>query len=292
MYFDYNEIYEEKLMPIIVQLKSVCNMNKIPFFLAVCTKNDEEKTDYRCNMFSAVSNDIALHNDNIVKFVDVLNGFDVIPNSEVLSEDYNSSKIDTNFENLPSTDPLEELISGLRNSIMNLSHAKEMITDMKNERDGIAKKPKSRRGRPKKNANKETLSKNDNVINDVDNNADDKFLTTEDTLSRDVITDDGVTEIPFMPEPVDDFDNESNLQQIELFSEDDVVEMQIQSSKKIAERQDNDKKPEKKRRGRKPKAAQDKPDANTEDIGNIADTKGAKDTKETKRTKKNTKDNK
>ena len=51
-------------------------------FVSVCVKNTDKETLYKNEMVSAVSSGIKLKDDKIVKFVNVLNGFDTVPKAD------------------------------------------------------------------------------------------------------------------------------------------------------------------------------------------------------------------
>lgn len=80
--YDKTEEYENEVMELAFQLRKVCNRLKIPMFLSICVKNDNKESVYKNEMVSAVSEGIQLQDDKLVKFVNVLNGFETVPKSE------------------------------------------------------------------------------------------------------------------------------------------------------------------------------------------------------------------
>lgn len=87
--FDKTHEYESEVIDLVTQLRIVCNRNKIPMFVSVCIKNDENGTKYKSEMVGAASSGITLTDDKLIGFVNVLNGFDTVPKRE---------EIDFNFD--------------------------------------------------------------------------------------------------------------------------------------------------------------------------------------------------
>lgn len=80
--FDKTEEYEKEIMDLIAKLRIACNRNKIPMFVSVCVKNDEHNSIYKSEMIGTASAGRKLTDDKIIKFVNVLNGFETIPKRE------------------------------------------------------------------------------------------------------------------------------------------------------------------------------------------------------------------
>lgn len=87
-YFDKTEEYESEVIDLVTKLRVVCNRNSIPMFVSVCIKNDEKGTTYKNEMVGAASSGIKLTDDKLVKFVNVLNGFDTVPKREDFDFDF------------------------------------------------------------------------------------------------------------------------------------------------------------------------------------------------------------
>lgn len=84
--YDKTEIYEtEGIIDLLFKLKQQCGKNGIPMIVTVAIKNDENGTEYKTEMVSAVSSGINLKEDRFVKFVNVMNGFDTIPHKEEMN---------------------------------------------------------------------------------------------------------------------------------------------------------------------------------------------------------------
>jgi len=84
--FDRTKEYEEEIVDLVFKLRSTCNRVGIPMFLSMCVKNDEHETVYKNEMVGAASTGIKLTDDKLVKFVNVLNGFDTVP--KAVEEEY------------------------------------------------------------------------------------------------------------------------------------------------------------------------------------------------------------
>lgn len=93
--FNKKAYYAEKILPKINELKVLCNNEKLPFFCAVAVNNDEKKTGYEYEFIGTNPNEIYLKDDKIVDFVNVVNGFDVLPPKKIVDIDYD---VDMNFD--------------------------------------------------------------------------------------------------------------------------------------------------------------------------------------------------
>lgn len=80
--FDKKKEYEDGIIDLVTKLRIACNRNNIPMFVSICIKNDEYGSVYKNEMVGAASSGIKLHDDKIIKFVNVLNGFETVPKRE------------------------------------------------------------------------------------------------------------------------------------------------------------------------------------------------------------------
>lgn len=87
-YFDKTEEFDNEVLDLMVKLRIACNRNKIPMFISVCVKNDEAGSTYKNEMVGTTSAGLKLTDDKIVKFVNVLNGFDTIPHRDDSFDDF------------------------------------------------------------------------------------------------------------------------------------------------------------------------------------------------------------
>ena len=76
--FDKEDVYTNEIEQKVIELKQLCNRERLPFFIAICTKNDEHGTEYKKEMLSAVTQEVRLKEDLIPKFVNVTLGFDIV----------------------------------------------------------------------------------------------------------------------------------------------------------------------------------------------------------------------
>lgn len=83
MEFNKSDIYDKVIKEKITELKKLCNQERMPMFVAVCTENTEKGTRYEADIVGSYSNDIILKNDLIPKFINVFNGFDTVPHEDV-----------------------------------------------------------------------------------------------------------------------------------------------------------------------------------------------------------------
>lgn len=81
----YNEekLYEEKLLPLITEIKKICVLSKIPCFTCVATANSSKGTTYKYDGVLTGTLNVNLSDDRFAKHLCVANGFDVhAPGSE------------------------------------------------------------------------------------------------------------------------------------------------------------------------------------------------------------------
>lgn len=74
---DNKKIYEEKILPVIEELKKVCSECGMPVFVTVCTNNTDTATEYIADMISPLMLKQELTDDHFTKHLAVLNGFEV-----------------------------------------------------------------------------------------------------------------------------------------------------------------------------------------------------------------------
>lgn len=87
--FNKEEFYNEEIEKRIIELKQLCNREKIPFFVAVCVKNDKHGTEYKKDMLTAQICDVELKDDIVPKLVNVTLGFDIIQPTTIPEIEYN-----------------------------------------------------------------------------------------------------------------------------------------------------------------------------------------------------------
>ena len=76
--YDKKKVYEEKIEPIIKQLKLTCNIEHLPMFVTVAVANNEKETVYRNDMVYA-STDIRLSDRKIGNLLLLVNDFKTEP---------------------------------------------------------------------------------------------------------------------------------------------------------------------------------------------------------------------
>lgn len=76
--FDKQKEYAEKVANKVKELTVLCNSLGIPMFFAACVKDDGETT-YKYELISPALCDVALHDDQISRFVNVMRGFATVP---------------------------------------------------------------------------------------------------------------------------------------------------------------------------------------------------------------------
>ena len=102
--FNKKNYYNDKIKAKLDELKVLCNNEKLPFFFAVAVNSTEKKTEYEYEFIGTNPNEIYLKDDKIVDFVNVVNGFDVVPPKKIIDIDYDVDYM----EGLPTSDDDED----------------------------------------------------------------------------------------------------------------------------------------------------------------------------------------
>lgn len=75
--------YQEKLVPLINEIKSICYKDSTPFFITVAL-DEEEKTVYESECLTSGVLEKKVTDDKIAKMINVINGFETVPTHEIL----------------------------------------------------------------------------------------------------------------------------------------------------------------------------------------------------------------
>ena len=86
--FDYKTIYEEKIKPSIDEIQQACMFYGIPFFACCPVKDDGKTTTYQNTLISAKEAGTFLSDDQILKHINVANGFDTIIHKDTIDLEY------------------------------------------------------------------------------------------------------------------------------------------------------------------------------------------------------------
>ncbi len=77
--YDKTQLYEETILPLIKEIKKVCKLNNVPFFITTAVKNTHEKTFYENDGNLTGSNSINLKKDNFKNIIKVIHGVELKP---------------------------------------------------------------------------------------------------------------------------------------------------------------------------------------------------------------------
>ena len=72
--YDKKELFNEKMAPLIAEMKKICKLNKVPFFISVATANKRGETSYYTDGVMPGSNSIKLYDDQYRKYLLVIQG--------------------------------------------------------------------------------------------------------------------------------------------------------------------------------------------------------------------------
>lgn len=85
--FDHNDIYNEKIAPLISEIKKICVMNDIPFLTACAPVNDNNGTVYYHDGLFTGSMGLKLYDDRFKRYLMVINGAKLAPMGDQFDED-------------------------------------------------------------------------------------------------------------------------------------------------------------------------------------------------------------
>lgn len=86
--FDKTEEFKSEIEPLLDQIKSLCTVKGIPFFMTACIKNDANGSEYYTDGRFCGSGGFILKDDRITKHFNVATGFDTVPHREEIEVDF------------------------------------------------------------------------------------------------------------------------------------------------------------------------------------------------------------
>ncbi len=95
--YDRKEVYEKHIKKRAKELNDYCKSMGIASFMTFCVSDNDRSTEYKNFVNGSISNGLNLSDDQIIKHINVANGFDTIPqeNSSVFDEESPSSRLKT-----------------------------------------------------------------------------------------------------------------------------------------------------------------------------------------------------
>lgn len=76
--YNKRDVFNQHIKKKMDEFAKECSLRGVPMFVTCAIEDTEDKTIYESDMVSAITNDITLNEDKIVKMANVLNGFDVV----------------------------------------------------------------------------------------------------------------------------------------------------------------------------------------------------------------------
>ena len=73
---DTRTVFETEIKPLAEEIRDLCSRLRIPMFAAFCVYDDEKETKYENFAAGSASQGIKLTRDEIIKHINVANGFD------------------------------------------------------------------------------------------------------------------------------------------------------------------------------------------------------------------------
>ena len=84
--YDLSKEYEEKLVPIINQIKQICNEKDIPFSIQCAVKNENGTTEYKQEALLPIQKEMLLYDDRLSEVSKVMVGYNPSKDSILLPE--------------------------------------------------------------------------------------------------------------------------------------------------------------------------------------------------------------
>ena len=72
--YDHEELYNTNILPLILKIKEICRLNKIPFYCSCAVKNKDDVTEYKHDGVMTGSAEVNLFDDRFENILMVLNG--------------------------------------------------------------------------------------------------------------------------------------------------------------------------------------------------------------------------
>jgi hypothetical protein len=77
---NYNKtsVYESQIVPLLSEITTICEKEKIPFFFSAAVKNTDKETIYRDVTDGTIAMGVLLNDDRIVEYLKIAAGYEVI----------------------------------------------------------------------------------------------------------------------------------------------------------------------------------------------------------------------
>lgn len=98
--FDRQDIYDEKVAPLVEQIRKICSIYNMPFMFSCCVKNEKTGTVYKNDAISTGSRNIVLTDDRLERHLCVEAGFRTVPGN---------TEIEINFDDFGDMEELLEI---------------------------------------------------------------------------------------------------------------------------------------------------------------------------------------
>lgn len=98
------EIYEQKIAPLVANLKRACYREGIPMFFCAAIRDTEKGMAYQNEMVSFAVVTAQTDDDRIAKLVNVIMGYDVVPHEPILEMEFGEDLDLGSFAEKPGDD--------------------------------------------------------------------------------------------------------------------------------------------------------------------------------------------
>lgn len=77
--YNKSDVFDTQIKDLIEQIQQICKKENIPFFFSAAVENNVADTKYEVYALTATPMELSLAEDDIVKHINVFNGFDTVP---------------------------------------------------------------------------------------------------------------------------------------------------------------------------------------------------------------------
>lgn len=84
--YDHTKEYEEKLLPLISQIKQICNETDMPFSIQFAVRNTDGQTEYKQEALLPIQKEMQLYDDRLTEVSKVMVGYNPSRDSILLPQ--------------------------------------------------------------------------------------------------------------------------------------------------------------------------------------------------------------
>ncbi len=161
--YDVSQLYKDEIEPLLLQIKTICIKNKIPFFSTCAIKNYQDEknggvTEYANDGVLTGSNSIGLYHDKIEKILLVLKGVELTNPGAINQDEINQiERYMSDYEKVAEQECMffidEDELEDEHRITDDIGDISNIYKEILKESEA-ASSQKKKRGRPKKSESK------------------------------------------------------------------------------------------------------------------------------------------